>query len=65
MPRLFLTHKRRPELNLEVLSFDKDTHVLVGRRPDGSIFTDPNFWPVIVKRCGYSLTHERPNNIKE
>lgn len=63
--RLYLVHPKRPELCLEVVSFDKDTHVLVGRRSDGTLFTDPNFWIDIVKRCGYSLSQEKPPHFKE
>ena len=45
---------------VEVLAFDKVTHHLSFRRPDGTTGVDPNFHIDIVKRCGYSLTAEVP-----
>lgn len=58
---IYLTHAKRPELNQEVLSFDQDRHILVGRRADGTVITDPCFHVDIAKRCGYKLTQQKPD----
>lgn len=63
MSRTFLIHPKMPPV--EVVAFDKDTHWLVARRPDGGEFIDPNFWIYMAKRCGYSLTAEVPLQFQE
>lgn len=44
----------------EVLSFDRATHRLTFRRPDGTEGVDPNFHVDFNKRLGYILTAEIP-----
>lgn len=45
---------------VEVLSYSAEAHVLHGRYPDGTLFTDTNFWITMAKRCGFTLTNEVP-----
>lgn len=54
----YLTGGRLPPMR--VVSFDKVTHQFVGEFADGSRWHDPNFWPELVKRAGYTLTTEVP-----
>ena len=54
--RIFLAHTRKPELHYELLSYDPETHVAVLRHVgDGHEVVDPNFWPEMVKRAGYTM----------
>lgn len=45
---------------MEVLDFNPSTHRLHARRADGSDFIDPNFWPMIAKRVGLTITQDIP-----
>lgn len=49
---------------MEVVEYDAATHRLVCRRMDGTQFVDPNFWPAIAKRVGFSLTTEVPQGFQ-
>lgn len=45
---------------MEVLDFNPQTHRLHARRVDGTDFIDPNFWPMIAKRVGLTITTNIP-----
>lgn len=60
---LYLTHPDRPPQ--QVVAYHKDTNVFVGKFADGRVLVDPNFHIDIVKRCGYSLTAEVPEEFQE
>ena len=59
---VYLIHPRMPAQ--EVLAYDKVAHTFTGRRADGTVIIDPNFHIDIVKRCGYSLTAELPEEFR-
>ena len=71
MTRVFLVRRPMPPPfkahvePWEVIAYDKATHHLSFRRPDGSTGVDPNFHIDIAKRCGYSLTAEVPPEFQE
>lgn len=64
--RLFLVQGAIPHPSIkavepmEVLDYNQQTHRLHARRKDGSDFIDPNFWPVIAKRVGITITTDIP-----
>jgi len=72
MTRLFLVMgaSHHPEFKdnikpMEVMDYNPNTHRLVCRRVDGTEFVDPNFWPMIAKRCGFDITQDVPQEFQD
>lgn len=63
--RLFLHHEAKSHLDCEVMAFDAAAHTAYLKRSNGTVYTDRNFHPYILKRAGYTLTREVPEKFKE